>query len=119
MEGDPPEAVSPAWKLNTYRQGDATVIQCAGRLTAEHSEALKTHVKSLIPQAKRIVLDLKDVTRMDSSGLGAVVGIYTSARKAKCDFLLINYNKSVKDLLGITNLLAVFEACAQTGVRFP
>ena len=101
------------------RDGDATVIQCAGRLTAEHSEALKTHVKGLIPQAKRIVLDLKDVTRMDSSGLGAVVGIYTSARRAKCDFLLINYNKSVKDLLGITNLLSVFEACAQTGVRFP
>ncbi len=119
MSADSPEAVTPAWKLSTHTQGDATVVQCAGRLTAEHTEALKSHVKSLIPQAKRIVLDLKDVTRMDSSGLGAVVGLYTSARKAKCDFLLINYNKSVKDLLGITNLLSVFEACAQTGVRFP
>jgi anti-anti-sigma regulatory factor len=47
------------------------------------------------------------------------VGLYVSARKAKCELALINYNKSIKELLGITNLLSVFEDCARTGVRFP
>jgi anti-sigma B factor antagonist len=119
MSSDPPEVANTGWRLYSYTQDDATVIQCTGRLTTEHTEALKTHVKSLIPHAKRIILDLNEVTRMDSAGIGAIVGLYTSAKKAKCDFLLINYNKSVKDLLGITNLLSVFEACAQTGTRFP
>jgi anti-sigma B factor antagonist len=119
MSPDPPEVATTGLRLHTYTRDDATVIQCAGRLTSEHSETLKNHVKSVIPHARRIVLDLNEVTRMDSAGLGAVVGAYTSARKGKCDFLLINYNKSIKDLLGLTNLLSVFEACARTNTRFP
>lgn len=114
-----PEAATTGLKMQTYTQDDATVVQCTGRLTAEHSASLKEHVKSLIPQSKQVVVDLKEVTRMDSAGLGAVVGLYVAARKAKCNFLLINYNKSIRDLLGITNLLSVFEACAQTGARIP
>ena len=83
------------------------VIQCAGRLTLEHADALKSLGKMLIPQSRRIVLDLKEVTRMDSAGLGAVVGLYVSAQNAKCDLLLINYNSSIEDLLRIAHLLSV------------
>lgn len=119
MSPEPPEVATTGLRLHTYTRVDSTIIQCAGKLTAEHSEGLKILVKSMIPHTKRIILDLKEVTRMDSAGLGTVVGLYTSARKGKCDFLLINYNKSIKDLLGLTNLLSVFEACAQMGARFP
>jgi len=118
MSPDSPEPAKADWTLHTYTHDDATIIQCVGKLTAENSESLKAHVRSFIPQAKRIILDLNQVTRMDSSGLGTVVGLYTSARKARCEFLLINYSKPVRDLLGLTNLLAVFEACAQPGTRF-
>lgn len=114
-----PEAATTGLKMQTHTQDDATVIQCVGTLTAEYSGSLKDHVKNLLPHSKQIVLDLKEVTRMDSAGLGAVVGLYVAARKAKSNFILINYNKSIRDLLGITNLLSVFEACAQTGARFP
>ena len=114
-----PESATTELKMQTYTQDDATVIKCVGRLTAEYSGSLKDYVKDLLPHSKQIVLDLKEVTRMDSAGLGAVVGLYVAARKAKSSFLLINYNKSIRDLLGITNLLSVFEACAQTGARFP
>jgi anti-sigma B factor antagonist len=107
MPQDPPEAATARLRLETHRRGDATVIECAGRLTVEHAEALKNLGKTLIPQSTRIVLDLKEVTRMDSGGLGTVVGLYISARKANCDFLLINYNKSIEDLLGITHLLSL------------
>lgn len=119
MSPDPQEAATKGLRLQTHHQGDDTVIQCSGRLTIEHAAALKSHGKSVIPQSKRVVLDLKEVTRMDSAGLGAIVGLYVSAKKAKCNFLLINYNNSIRDLLGITQLLSVFEACAQSGMRFP
>ena len=118
MSPDPPEAATTRLRLQTHHRSDATIIQCAGNLTLEHAEALKSLVKTVIPHSKRIVLDLKEVNRMDSAGLGAVVGLYISARKARCDFLLINYNNSIRDLLGITHLLSVFETCAQTGMRF-
>ena len=106
-------------RLQTLKRDDATVIQCVGRLTSEHAAALKTYVKDAMPQAKRIVLDLAGVTKMDSVGLGAIVGLYVSARKVKCELVLVNYNKSIKELLGITNLLSIFEDCAQSGMRIP
>ncbi len=118
MSPDPPKAATTGLRLETHHRDDATVIQCAGSLTLEHAPALKSLGKTLIPQSRQIVVDLKEVTRMDSAGLGAVVGLYVSARKAKCDFLLINYNNSIRDLLGITHLLSVFETCAQSGMRF-
>jgi hypothetical protein len=42
-----------------------------------------------------------------------------SAKKANCEFLLINYNASIKDLLGVTNVLSMFEDCARSGMRMP
>ncbi|HXX19293.1 MAG TPA: STAS domain-containing protein [Candidatus Acidoferrum sp.] len=95
------------------------LVRCNGRLTAEHTDSLKSRVRGLIPTTKGIILDLREVTRLDSAGLGALVGLYISARKANCQFLLANYNQSVKDLLGLTNLLSVFEDCARSGVRIP
>ena len=107
MSQNPPEARTTRLRLETHRRDDATVIECAGRLTVEDAETLRNLGKALISQSKRIVLDLKEVTRMDSGGLGAVVGLYTSARKANCDFLLINCNKSIEDLLAMTHLLSI------------
>jgi anti-sigma B factor antagonist len=107
MFQDSPKPATTRLRLDTHRRGDDTVIECAGKLTVENAEALKDLGKTLIPQSRRIVLDLKQVTRMDSGGLGTVVGLYISARKANCDFVLINYNKSIEDLLGITHLLSI------------
>jgi anti-sigma B factor antagonist len=106
-------------KLQTSTRDGETVIQCAGALISANAAALKNYVKEVIPHAQRVVLDLNEVSRMDSVGLGTIVGLYVSARKAKCELALINYNKSIKELLGVTNLLSVFEDCARTGVRFP
>ena len=119
MTHEPSESGHAGLKLHTQTQGDETVIYCAGRLTFEHTDILKTCGKSLIPHAKRIVVDLKEVAWMDSAGIGTLVGLYVTARKAGCEFLLVNYNKAVRDLLGISHLLSVFEACGRTGMRFP
>lgn len=112
-------AATGVLRLQTIAREDATVIQCSGALISANAATLKDYVKEAIPHAKRIVLDLNEVSRMDSVGLGALVGLYVSARKAKCELALVNYNRSIKELLGITNLLSVFEDCAKTGVRFP
>lgn len=105
-------------KLESSAWDDVAVIKCFGSLTTQNSADFSSHAKGLIPNRKRIVIDLDGVNRMDSSGLGAIVGIYISARKVKCELFLINYNKSIRHLLGMTNLLSVFEACGQLG-KFP
>jgi anti-anti-sigma factor len=105
--------------LETRPWDDAVIVECKGRLTAEHSEAMKSRVRSLLPATRRIIIDLREVTRMDSAGLGAIVGLYISAKKCGCELVLINYNKSIRDLLGLTNLLSVFESCAHSGMRLP
>lgn len=105
-------------KLETTKWDDVAVIKCFGSLTTHNSADFSGHAKGMIPNRKRIVLDLDGVDRMDSSGLGAIVGVYISARKVKCEVFLINYNKSIRHLLGLTNLLSVFEACGQVG-KFP
>jgi len=119
VSSDPADSDKTAFSLHTSTGEDEVTVQCVGRLTVEHAESLKNHVKSLIPKKKRIILDLNETTQMDSSGLGALVSLYVSAKKANCDLLLVNYSKSVRHLLGLTNLLSVFEAAGRHGSKFP
>jgi anti-anti-sigma factor len=119
MSTSPAPTPASGLQWHTYSWQEHLVVQCTGRLTVEHVDKFKSHVRSLLPTTKGIILDLKGVWRMDSTGLGALVALYVSARKANCEFLLANYNQSIKDLLGLTHLLSVFEACARTGLRIP
>ncbi|HKV79527.1 MAG TPA: STAS domain-containing protein [Candidatus Sulfotelmatobacter sp.] len=119
MSADLADSKKTTLKLSTSARDGEVIVQCTGRLTVEHTEILKSHVKSLIPDNKRIILDLNEITQMDSSGLGTLVSLFVSARKQNCDLLLVNYSKPVKDLLRLTNLLSVFEACGRHGAKLP
>lgn len=119
MSTDPPSVPARGLELKVCMQEGATVVRCSGQLTAGLTANLKEQVKDLIPHAKLIVLDLTDLQHMDSSGLGTIVALYVSARRANCDLRLINFNKRVRELLGMTNLLSVFEACGQYFIRMP
>lgn len=120
MSPDSTDSAKTAFSLCTSTQGeDEVIVLCIGKLTFEHAETLKDHVKSMIPHKKRILLDLHEVTQLDSSGLGTLVSLYVSARRQSCDLLLVNYSKPVKNLLGLTNLLSVFEASGRYGARLP
>jgi anti-anti-sigma factor len=103
--------------IKCYALEDAMVVECAGRLTMEHAPRLKTEVKPLIPHHKRIILDLGEVAFMDSSGVGTLVGLYISARNAGGKLEVCNMSKAVRDLLGMSHLLSVFEACGRYGMR--
>jgi len=110
---------APSLTLHAKTFPDVTVVKCEGRLIAENSAFAKDKVRPLFALKKPVVLDLTDLSRMDSSGLGAVVALYISAKKAGCEFGLVNLSKQVRELLGFTNLLTVLEAIGNPGIRLP
>jgi anti-sigma B factor antagonist len=104
--------------LRTFREEDIAVVGCSGRLVAESCGCLKDHVRSMIRREKRIALDLAEVTRLDSAGLGTLVALFISAKHANCELRLCNLSKPVQDLVGLSNLLSVLEICGKSGARF-
>jgi anti-sigma B factor antagonist len=100
---------SPELSLETVRTPEEITVRCTGRITSNTSALLQATVRSLLPETKSVVLDLIDVSHMDSSGLGAVVGLYVSARRQRCALKLINLSQRLQDLFRITKLEAVFE----------
>jgi anti-sigma B factor antagonist len=86
------------------------VLKCSGRLTCENSELFRSEVKKLLPEHKSIHVDVSELHFMDSSGLGAILAGYVSAKSAGCELKLDNPSKSVRDLLKMTHLASVFES---------
>jgi anti-sigma B factor antagonist len=70
---------------------------------------MEDEVRAMIVQYQTIVLDLTDLSYMDSSGLGTLVGLYVSAKRAGKKLKLINLSKRVEELLRLTKLITVFE----------
>jgi anti-sigma B factor antagonist len=93
--------------LDIERTAYSAVVRCSGKLVAGVTNVLYSEVSKLIPENERIVLDLTDLTHMDSMGLGTVVRLYVSAKSAGCDLRLINLGKRIRQILGVTNLVTV------------
>ena len=90
-------------------QNKVTTIRCHGRLVSESVPEIRNLVKPLIEKGGRIVIDLTDLSQMDSSGLGALVGLKASAINAGyCRLELINASGHVAELLRITKLMQIF-----------
>jgi anti-anti-sigma factor len=86
-----------------------TTIKCHGRLVSDTAGELKEIVKPLVSQGGRIVIDLGEVTFLDSSALGALVGLKASAiNHGYCILELDNLTPRIMDLLRITNLSHMF-----------
>ena len=119
MSTSPPQNPASPFQFRTETVDDATVVRCSGHLTFEVAAHFKNQVRPLIAQTKRLVIDMTDLAYMDSSGLGAVMSLYVSARKAGCEFHLINFNQRVRQLLGITNVLSIFETCGKFMIKLP
>ena len=99
---------SPELSFSIEKTPAETLIRCTGRITSATSSLLQSTFRGLIPETQAIALDLTDVSYMDSSGLGALVVLYVSARRAKCKLKLINLNQRIKELFSITRLAQVF-----------
>ena len=97
----------------TERQiGAVTVLDLVGKLTIDYdAQRLKDKINSLIQQGRtQIVLNLTDVSYIDSGGLGQLVASYSSVAKARGGLKLLGVSKRNHDLLSITRLVTLFDA---------
>ena len=111
------DTTSTTLTFEVDRSSGFPVVRCHGKLVAGVSDMFYGQIHQLIPGAKRIVLDLSDLTRVDSMGLGALVRLYISAKSAGCRLELVNLGKQIRDLLGITNLCSVFADIGECGTK--
>ena len=95
---------NPELKLETVTTSEETIIRCIGKLTYTSCEALRSTVHGVLPQTKHLVLDLKDMTYLDSFGLGVLVSAFLSARRQDCQLRLVNANQQAQQIIRITNL---------------
>ena len=96
----------------TNRQVDGVaVVDMSGRITlGEGSVVLRDTIRDLIGKgSKKILLNLGDVTYIDSSGIGELVSAFTAVRREGGELKLLNLTKRVRALLQITKLLTVFD----------
>ena len=95
--------------VETDRQAAMTVVHCIGQVDIDSWSEFSAAVRALIPEGKPIRVDLTNVTRLDSTGIGAFVSVWASARRRGCDLKYINPNKRVEDVIRITGLLGMLE----------
>jgi len=95
---------TPTLTLATDKKPTETILHCSGRITNETANQLRETARALIAENKRLVIDLSNVNYLDSSGLGMIVGVYITAKKAKCPLQLINLTPRVKEIFTLTRL---------------
>jgi len=98
-------------KTSTRQVNGVTVVDLSGRITlGEGSVVLRDTIRDLIAKGeKKILLNLGDVTYIDSSGIGELVSAFTTVRNQGGELKLLNLTKKVHDLLQITKLYTVFD----------
>ena len=98
-------------KLSTRQVGDVTVMDASGRITlGEGASTFRDTVRDLAAAGhKKMLLNLNEVTYIDSSGIGELVSGFTTVTNHGGPLKLLGLNKRVRDLLQITKLYTVFE----------
>ncbi len=98
-------------KVSVRHAGNVAIVDLSGRITlGEGSGAVRNAIKDLVTAgSKNILVNLGDVTYIDSAGLGELVGSYATVTNAGGQIKLLNAQKKVKDLLQVTKLYTVFE----------
>jgi anti-sigma B factor antagonist len=105
------EAVQVSVKLTTRQVGDVTVIDAAGRITlGEGASAFREAIRDLAAKGNaKVLLNLSEITYIDSSGIGELVSGFTTVRNQGGVLKLVGLTKRVQDLLQITKLYTVFD----------
>ncbi len=98
-------------RLNVRQIGHVAVVDLAGKITLGEGDAVLREgvFKLLQSDQKLILLNLRKVPYMDSSGIGEMVACYKAARDKNGTVKLLNPSEKVSDLLQITRLETVFE----------
>ncbi len=98
-------------KVSNRQVDGVTIMDCSGRITlGEGSVTIRDAVRELLSKGqKKILLNLGDVSYIDSSGIGELVSAFTTVRNQGGELKLLNLTKKVHDLLQITKLYTVFD----------
>jgi anti-sigma B factor antagonist len=91
--------------------GKVTILDVKGRIVlGDEIGSLRKTVHSLVEEGKKkIILNLADVDYIDSSGVGELVGCYTTLRNEGGELKLLNLSPKVQDILNVTKLYTVFD----------
>jgi anti-sigma B factor antagonist len=97
-------------RMRTRALNGVMVVDCSGRIVfGEESATLRDTIKKALTQSPRVVLNLAEVSYVDSGGLGTLVSLYTTARNAGGALKLAHLTQRVDDLLQLTKLVTIFE----------
>jgi anti-sigma B factor antagonist len=98
-------------KMSSRQVGDVTVVDATGRITlGEGASVFRDTIRDLAAKGdKKILVNLADVSYIDSSGIGEMVSSFTTVTNHGGQLKLLSLTKRVKDLLQITKLYTVFE----------
>jgi anti-sigma B factor antagonist len=98
-------------KATTRQVNSVTVVDLSGRITlGEGCSQLRDLIRDLLAKGhKKMLLNLAEVTYIDSSGIGELVSGFTAVSNNEGQLKLLNLTKKVHDLLQITKLLTVFD----------
>jgi anti-sigma B factor antagonist len=103
--------------IELEHKAQSIVVHCRGLLVAGVTDVLQAETKPLLVTGQRVILDLTHLTRLDSMGLGTIIGLAVSAKRVGCDFELVNLGKQIRQLFAVTNLLTLFEAAGDNTFR--
>jgi len=98
-------------EIHTRAVGDVHILDISGRIVlGEATKTIRQTISDLLVNGgRKIVLNLKDVNYVDSSGIGELVRSYTSVTREGKQLKLLNLTEKIRDLLVITKLLTVFQ----------
>ena len=108
---------APGLKLDLDEKPEETTVYCSGKITGDSAEAFQNEIRGhVIPESRgkgvavttRIVLDFSKVSYVDSTGLGAILGVWTAGQRRGCDVEIVNLSPRVERLVSVTKLDQVF-----------
>ena len=98
--------------IDTRSVNGVTIVDLHGRVTiGEGSRVIREKIRELLENGnKHILLNLGDVSYVDSAGIGELVSSYTTVTNQGGQFKLLHLTKKIRELLAITKLLTVFDS---------
>lgn len=99
-------------RINVRESGDVVILDLSGRITiGEEAASLRDTIKEMLETGhKNILLNLAEVSYIDSTGLGQFVGSFATVTSRGGQLKLLNLQKKLQELMQITKLITVFES---------
>jgi len=97
--------------MTTRQAGGVSILDLSGRIVlGEESAALRSVIGDLLSEGHvKILLNLANVTYIDSAGLGNLVSTYATVKKAQGELKLLRLTAKVQDVMQITKLYTIFD----------